>query len=82
MSVCCFQEPMAFANGYGGTMVLGRVKTPGVTSNPALPRMEQYQAIECRSDEVLRLKEENSSLKTAVAETILENQRLKISLGL
>ena len=34
------------------------------------------------SDEVRRLKEENASLKTAVAETILENQRLKKSLGL
>ena len=29
------------------------------------------------TDEVRRLKEENASLKTAVAETILENQRLK-----
>ena len=29
------------------------------------------------TDEVRRLKEENTSLKTAVAETILENQRLK-----
>jgi len=29
------------------------------------------------SDEVRRLKDENASLKTAVAETILENQRLK-----
>ena len=29
------------------------------------------------SDEVRRLKEENASLKTAVAEAILENQRLK-----
>jgi transposase len=34
------------------------------------------------TDEVHRLKEENASLKTAVAETILENQRLKKSLGL
>jgi transposase len=34
------------------------------------------------TDEVRRLKEENASLKTAVAETILENQRLKKSLGL
>ena len=34
------------------------------------------------TDEVRRLKEENTSLKTAVAETILENQRLKKSLGL
>ena len=34
------------------------------------------------SDEVRRLKDENASLKTAVAETILENQRLKKSLGL
>ena len=34
------------------------------------------------SDEVRRLKEENASLKTAVAEAILENQRLKKSLGL
>ena len=29
------------------------------------------------TDEVRRLKEENASLKTAVAETLLENQRLK-----
>ena len=34
------------------------------------------------TDEVRRLKEENDSLKTAVAETMLENQRLKKSLGL
>lgn len=34
------------------------------------------------TDEVRRLKEENGSLKTAVAETILDNQRLKKSLGL
>lgn len=34
------------------------------------------------TDEVRRLKEENASLKTAVAEAILENQRLKKSLGL
>jgi transposase len=34
------------------------------------------------TDEVRRLKEENAALKTAVAETILENQRLKKSLGL
>ena len=34
------------------------------------------------TEEVLRLKEENASLKTAVAETILENQRRKESLGL
>jgi transposase len=34
------------------------------------------------SDEVRRLKDENSSLKTAIAETILENQKLKKSLGL
>jgi transposase len=34
------------------------------------------------TDEVRRLKEENASLKTAVAETILDNQRLKKSLGL
>ena len=34
------------------------------------------------TDEIRRLKEENASLKTAVAETILENQRLKKSLGL
>jgi len=31
---------------------------------------------------VRRLKEENASLKTAVAEAILESQRLKKSLGL
>ena len=34
------------------------------------------------TDEVRRLKEENSSLKAAVAEIILDNQRLKKSLGL
>ena len=34
------------------------------------------------SEEVRRLKEENTSLKTAVAEIILDNQRLKKSLGL
>ena len=34
------------------------------------------------TDEVRRLKEENASLKTAIAETILDNQRLKKSLGL
>jgi len=34
------------------------------------------------TDEVRRLKDENASLKTAVAETILENQRLKKSMGL
>ena len=34
------------------------------------------------TDEVRRLKEENAALKTAVAETILANQRLKKSLGL
>ena len=34
------------------------------------------------TDEVRCLKEENASLKTAVAETILENQRLKKSMGL
>ena len=34
------------------------------------------------TDEVRRLKEENASLKTAVAEIILDNQRLKKSLGL
>jgi len=34
------------------------------------------------TNEVRRLKEENASLKTAVAETILDNQRLKKSLGL
>ena len=33
------------------------------------------------TDEVCRLKEENAWLKTAVAETILENQRLKKSLA-
>ena len=33
------------------------------------------------TDEVRRLKEENSSPKTAVAEIILENQRLKKSSG-
>ena len=32
--------------------------------------------------EVRRLKEENASLKTAVAEIILENQRIKKSLSL
>ena len=32
--------------------------------------------------EVRRLKEENEALKKAVAETVLENQRLKKSLGL
>lgn len=32
--------------------------------------------------EVRRLKEENEGLKKAVAETVLENQRLKKSLGL
>lgn len=34
------------------------------------------------SGEVRRLKEENEALKKAVAETVLENQRLKKSLGL
>ena len=34
------------------------------------------------TDEVRRLKEENASLKTGVAEIILENQRIKKSLGL
>ena len=34
------------------------------------------------TDEVRRLKEENASLKTVVAEAILENQRLNKSLGL
>ena len=34
------------------------------------------------TDEVRRLKEENASLRTAVAEIILENQRIKKSLGL
>ena len=33
-------------------------------------------------DEVRRLKEENASLKTAVAEVILENQKIKKSMGL
>jgi hypothetical protein len=33
------------------------------------------------SDEVCRLKEENASLKTAVAEAILENQKLKKKFG-
>jgi len=32
--------------------------------------------------EVRRLKEENDALKRAVAETVLDNQRLKKSLGL
>ena len=34
------------------------------------------------TDEVHRLKEENEALKKAVAETVLENQKLKKSLGL
>ena len=34
------------------------------------------------SDEVKRLKDENDALKKAVAESVLENQRLKKSLGL
>ena len=34
------------------------------------------------TDEVRRLKEENESLKAAVAEILLDNQRLKKSLGL
>jgi len=34
------------------------------------------------TDEVRRLKDENASLKTAIGETILENQRLKKSMGL
>ena len=34
------------------------------------------------TDEVHRLKEENAALKTAVAEVILENQKIKKSLGL
>ena len=34
------------------------------------------------TDEVWRLKDENASLKTAIAETILENQQLKKSMGL
>ena len=34
------------------------------------------------SDEVRRLKEENEALKKAVAETLLDNLRLKKSLGL
>ncbi len=34
------------------------------------------------SQEVRRLKEENDALKRAVAETVLDNQRLKRSLGL
>ena len=34
------------------------------------------------TDEVRRLKEENAALKTAVAEVILENQKIKKSLGL
>jgi transposase len=34
------------------------------------------------SAEVRRLKEENEALKKAVAETVLDNQRLKKSLGL
>lgn len=34
------------------------------------------------SGEVRRLKEENEALKKAVAETVLDNQRLKKSLGL
>jgi transposase len=34
------------------------------------------------SDEVRRLKEENEALKKAVAETVLENQKLKKSMGL
>ena len=33
-------------------------------------------------DEVRRLKEENEALKRAVAETVLENQKLKKSMGL
>ncbi len=34
------------------------------------------------TDEVHRLKDENEALKKAVAESVLENQRLKKSLGL
>ena len=34
------------------------------------------------SDEVRRLREENSHLKQAVAESVLETQRLKKTLGL
>jgi len=34
------------------------------------------------SEEVRRLKDENEALKKAVAETVLDNQRLKKSLGL
>ena len=34
------------------------------------------------TDEVVRLKDENEALKKAVAESVLENQRLKKSLGL
>ena len=34
------------------------------------------------TDEVRRLREENEALKQAVAESVLENQRLKKSLGL
>jgi len=34
------------------------------------------------TDEVRRPKEENTSLKTRVAEIILENQRIKKSLGI
>ena len=34
------------------------------------------------SDEVRRLKDENEALKKAVAETVLDNQRLNKSLGL
>ena len=34
------------------------------------------------TDEVRRLKEENEALKRAVAETVLENQKLKKSMGL
>lgn len=37
---------------------------------------------DANTEEVRRLKEENEALKKAVAETVLENQRLKKSLGL
>ena len=37
---------------------------------------------DANKQEVLRLKEENESLKTAVAEIILENKHLKKSIGL
>jgi len=37
---------------------------------------------DAKTKEVLRLKEENESLKTAVAEIILENKQLKKSIGL